>query len=422
MYATSPGAAGAAESIPTEFLYWQNKDSRSARRLRRLLKLMFRVDPVLPDEVVQQYARSYYDADPVAEAFVEEVYKTQGQAAGRAMLDAALAHGVDAVANAPESLKRLFAEMEQTPAWVDHDLVELGARVFRRYGTHMYFQAGAITLEGYRENSVAKPLAFTGAYSGATANRRFLETARFWIDVSEPGGLNPGGEGRATALKVRIMHVFVRAQIVKHPQWDHEAWGVPISQGDALLTLMGGSFIPGYLLKFIGYRTSRHEIEAMMHFWRYVGHLMGVQPRWYPSNVDEALGLMYTSVVKGANGAGEDAINLAQSYVASYKPVEGDSLRDRLAKALEYRLQLGYTSIWVPPMSRRQLKLPSPGIWVLAPFLQFPFIFALETLRRRMPKLDDFRDRQARRATKAWLGKRLGERTAEYKAVESFTR
>ena len=31
--------------------------------------------------------------------------------------------------------------------------------------------AGAIALEGYRESSVAKPLAFTGAYTGESAQR-----------------------------------------------------------------------------------------------------------------------------------------------------------------------------------------------------------------------------------------------------------
>ncbi len=410
------------EPIPGEFLYWQNKDSVAAQGLRRILKLVFGVDPQLPDDVVRQFARSYYDADPVAEAFVEDVYRTRGQAEGRALLDAALEQGVDNVSDAPDSLKRLFYELEQAPDWVDFDQVELGARVFRRFGTHMYSQAGAITLEGYRENSVAKPLALTGQYSGSTANQRFLETARFWIDVSSPGGLAPGGAGRATALRVRVMHVFVRQQLLAHPEWDYKNWGVPISQGDALLTLMGGSFVPGYSMRIIGYRTSRDEIEAMMHFWRYVGHLMGVQPRWYPANIGEALGLMYTSIVKGAHAAGDDAVDLAQSYIASYRPTDQDSLFDRVIKSLEYRLQLGYSVIWIPPGTRKELKLKNPGIWALHPFLQFPVIFALETLRRRIPALDKFRDRQARRSAKKWVRKRLGKRKAEFHAAEQFTR
>ncbi len=67
------------DTIPKEFLYWNQKDSRSAKRLRRVLNFVFGVDPVLPEALVKHFAHSYYDADPVAETFVEEVYKSQGQ-------------------------------------------------------------------------------------------------------------------------------------------------------------------------------------------------------------------------------------------------------------------------------------------------------------------------------------------------------
>lgn len=404
------------DRIPREFRYWENLPR--AHGLRRALRLIFRADPLLPDDVVRTWAHGYYDADPVAEAFVDEVYLAKGQSVGRAMVDRALARGVDAVEDAPASLRRLFAELETSPAWMDAKLVDLGARVFRRFGTHMHSFAGAITLEGYRESSVAKPLAFTGAYTGESAQRRFLETASFWIDVSEPRGLEPGGAGRATALRVRLMHVFVRRRLLAHPRWDLEAWGVPISQSDALLTLMGGSFVPGYGLKLLGYRTSREEIEAMMHFWRYVGHLMGVQPRWYPANVDEALGLMFTSMVKGARNSGEDGTNLARSYLDSYLPTEQDAPRDAFVKRIEHGLQRGYASWFVSPKTYSHYALPPPGLWRLHPLAQFPFIFARETLRRRSRALDELWDGHVRASTKSWVAARLGPRRAEYVAVD----
>lgn len=408
------------DRIPAEFRYWENLPR--AQWLRRALRVAFGADPKLPDDVVRTWAHGYYDADPVAEAFVDEVYLKRGQAEGRAMVDRALAHGVDSVPDAPASLTALFAQMEVTPSWVDMPTVDLGARVFRRFGTHMYSFAGAITLEGYRESSVAKPLAFTGAYTGETASKRFLETASFWIDVSEPDGLKPGRPGRATALRVRLMHVFVRRRLLQHPQWNLEAWGVPISQSDALLTLMGGSFVPGYGLKALGYRTSRHEIEAMMHFWRYVGHLMGVQPRWYPANVDEALGLMFAAHVKGARASGDDGVNLARSYVASYAPTPDEPPGEALIKWFEHGLQIGYTSWFIPPGSYAHYGLPRPGLWRLHPLLQLPFVFARETVRKNVPAVDDWWDVRARGAARTWVNARLGRRRAEYHAVERMTR
>jgi hypothetical protein len=390
--------------------------------VRKQLQSRFGSDPRLPDAIVRRYAESYYDADPVAEAFVSEVYGARGQAEGRKLVDRALAAGVDSVADAPPSLRRLFAEVETLPSWLEPDRVTLGARVFRGFGTHVFSFAGAITLEGYRENSVAKPLAFTGAYTGESAQRRFLETASFWVDVAAPGALSPGAVGRATALRVRLMHVFVRRRLLAHPLWDLEGWGVPISQGDALLTLMGGSFAPGFGLKILGYRTSREEIEALMHFWRYVGHLIGVQPRFYPESIDEALGLLFTSHVKGIGGAGEDGVNLARSYLASYAPRADDSLLDRFRKRVEHGVQLGYIGWFLPSHTRRRFGLPEPGLWRLALPLQAPWIFTRETLRRRSSRIDEWADSRARLATSRWVKQRLGVRRAEYRAVEHLTR
>ena len=106
--APSVGSAQQEPRIPGEFQYWQQQNGAKAKWLRRGIKAITGVDPILPDEVIRKYAYSYYDADPVAEAFIDEVYMTRGQAAGRAMVDQALREGVDSVDDAPESLKRLF--------------------------------------------------------------------------------------------------------------------------------------------------------------------------------------------------------------------------------------------------------------------------------------------------------------------------
>jgi hypothetical protein len=253
--------------VPGEFRYWEHVERPRVRAIRRAWRAVLGFDPAPPDEVVRQFAAMYYDAEPLCEAFVDEAGKQY-----RVLLDEALASGVGG--DHPASLRALFADLERDPAWLDRELVERGARAFRRYGTAMFRFAGSITLEGYSESSVAKPLALTGGYVGGSTRHRFLETCAFWIAVSEPGGLRPGAAGLASALRVRAMHVFVRRKIAAHAAWDREAWGVPINQGDAMLTLMGGSFIPGILLGVLGFIPSRRDILAMMHFWRYVGHLM----------------------------------------------------------------------------------------------------------------------------------------------------
>ncbi len=117
-------------------------------------------------------------------------------------------------------MRRLFEEFECDPEWLDWEQVERGARVFRRYGTSVFSFATTSTLEMYSESSIAKPLSLSGGYAGEAAHKRQLETVRFWIDITEPGGLRkrpPAARGRATAMRVRIMHVFIRRRLMKHP-------------------------------------------------------------------------------------------------------------------------------------------------------------------------------------------------------------
>jgi hypothetical protein len=180
------------DRIPTEFLYWDRVDDRRVQLARKAWKAVWGFDPQPADEIVRQFAYGCYDSDPVAEAFVDDVYLVRGANEGRRLLDQALEHGVESVPDAPASMVRLFKEFECDPPWLDRGQVELGAKVFRRYGTSVFSFATTSTLEMYSESSIAKPLSLSGGYAGEAAHNRQLETGRFWIDVTEPGGSIPG--------------------------------------------------------------------------------------------------------------------------------------------------------------------------------------------------------------------------------------
>jgi hypothetical protein len=411
--------------IPTEFLYWERVGDRRVQLARRLWRTTWRFDPQPPDEVVRDFAHGYYDSDPVAEAFVDDVYLVRGANEGRRLLDQALAEGVGSVADAPESMVRLFEEFERDPPWLERELVDLGAKVFRRYGTSVFSFATTSTLEMYSENSITKPLSLSGGYAGNAAHKRQLETVRFWIDITEPGGLEkgpPAARGRATAMRVRIMHVFIRRRLMQHPEWNLDAWGVPISISDAMLTLMGGSVVPGLALWSVGHQTTIREIEALLHYWRYVGHLLGVQPRWYPGNFAEAVQLMFAAFVKRAYGAGSDGEELVESYLPAFAPVAGTPWRKRIRDEINHRVQIGYTRFWMLPGTWGRHQMPRAWPWALHPLVQFPFVLTLETFRRLLPGLDEAADRVQRRRRDRWYAWETGGRDAEFKPVEEFRR
>ncbi|MEU7218938.1 oxygenase MpaB family protein [Nocardia iowensis] len=420
---TDTSNSAAADAIPSEFRYWTRITDPRVQRARRIMRRAVGFDPQPDETMVRNFAAAYYQADPVAEAFVDEVYLGElGPKAGRAMLDQALAHGVESVPDSPPSLVRLFAEFEKAPEWLDPALVEQGARVFRRWGTSVFSFATTSTLEMYSESSITKPLSYTGGYAGERAHKRQLETVRFWIDVSEPGGLAQRGRGRQTAMRVRIMHVFLRRKLIQRPEWDRAAWGVPISVGDATLTLMAGSVVPGLALWSIGYQTTIREIEATMHFWRYVGHLLGVQPDWYPLNFRDGVRLMFAAFVKRAHTAGTDGAELVESYLPAFEPKPGTPWPKRIRDELNYRMQIGYTAVWLPPATYARHAMPRRFPWVLHPILQAPVIFSLETLRRTVPGVDDLADRVQRRRRETWYRNEVGDRAAEFRPVEEFRR
>lgn len=412
----------AEEPIPTEFGYWDNINKPAMQRVRKLMKTFLGVDPKMDDERVKEFARGYYDTDPLAEAVVAEVFDKQGMHQGLALINQALDQGLSALEKPPQSLVDLIEQTEAKPDWLDWDKVNHGAKVFRRYGRQMYYYLGSITLEGYRESSVAKPLAFTGAYDGSSTYKRFLETCNFWFDVSQPHGLEQGSQGRKTAVKVRVMHVLVRSRLMQHPKWDLESWGKPISQSDSLVTLAAGSVGAGLGLKKMGWRFSKSDIEAMLHFWRYVGYLMGVQPRWYPENFDEAVQLAFTTLVKGVKNSGEDGISLSRSYVKAFAPNPSDPLLHRVFNYFNYQTQVGLTRYFLTKATYDHYDLPKNGPWQWLPLLQAPAYFALETIRKPIKPLDNWLDRIVQKSTRRWLDKQLGESGAAYKPVEKFTR
>jgi hypothetical protein len=411
------------DKIPSDFQAFLDKRSRrSGQRKRRGIKLFGGPGAMPSDDHLLDFAHGYYDADPVAEAFVQDAYIDGNSSDGRAMLDQALAQGIDTVAGAPASMVRLFEEFEKDPPWVDHDLVERGAFLFRRFGPSVFNFLGVATLLAYTENPIVQPLSMTGKYAGDAALNRFMETARFWIDVSDPGGTRPGGPGRATAMRVRIMHVFLRHRITRHPQWNLAAWGKPINQAEATITLLSGGYGAGLGMHKLGYRSTTADIDAMMHFWRYVGHLMGVQPRWYPTDLREAGQLMTLYFAKRAFGAGEDGRELIESYPRAFTPKQGTGPRKTIRDQLNYRLQLGYTRYFLPGRFYRSYDMPNPWPWALVPPLQIPINLTIDLSAHRSARIARFQDLFARWRRNTWFRNEMGDRDAHFKAAEKFRR
>ena len=158
-------------------------DRPGMRRGRRLFKWLLGSDPHPTPGQMASIRQAMLAGDPLADAVVA-LYQRLPNGEGRKLVDQALAHGIDSVEDAPDELTALFHQVDHEPIWLDRDKLQRACDVSHRVGL-----AGELVLRnlslmgGYLGAAAAKPLVFTGALD-RMANRRLVETGKFWIDVT----------------------------------------------------------------------------------------------------------------------------------------------------------------------------------------------------------------------------------------------
>lgn len=408
---------------PTAFRYPGLTGRRA--RLRNLFKRLFGVDLLPSDATARAFIAGLKEGDPLAERFVAETYHGElGARKARDLVETAQRVGIDDVPEAPDSMRALFEDFEQLPDWLDPELVEEGAAVWRRWAYALGALGNAGTNDTYTEGWLAVPLSLSGGYAGQRALHRYLETSRWWIEVCRPGAiLTPGSLGRNISLHVRIMHVSVRDRVKQHPEWDAERWGLPISQSAMLLTLLGGSVAPALGLFLLGHVTSLREMRAVLHFNRYCGHLVGVRCEGYfPETVADAWRILFMCDAARSYDSADSGTELVQSFVPAFEPAPGYRGLERLRAEYHYRLQAGFLGLYMLPWNRRRYRLPSalPGIALL--LIRFPVDLALEIARRLSPAVDRRWQRWNLSRWENWLQWQSAGKAAAFEAAVPLRR
>jgi mpaB/rubber oxygenase-like protein len=408
--------------VPTSFRYFANRGSARGRQLVALLGRFTKGPLALPDEVATELGRDRAKADPLSDAFIEAAFDGGYVRNTRRLVDQALEHGIASVPDASPELVALFEHLDARPDWLDWDRVERGAQVARRYGLDAFYYYGLISLEGYRTEMIYKPLVLTGTYTGGSAFGRYLETCRFWLDTSEPGALRQGGAGRRTAVTIRVMHSMIRRKVGRHPEWDAERLGAPLSQ-NAQFGTISLSFLLTQHAKLIGYWPSDREVLDHMHFWRYIGYLMGVEPAFYPETVQDWWRLIYLMLNMDDPSDGPDSRMLSQSFVAAFGPTDRDDRDTRARKAAEQRLVLDWTRFFLTEETFTANELVPPPAWRRwRPLARLVPNLRDELGRRLLPGYARRVDQRKRAHRAAWLERHTAGRKARFSPVETLAR
>ncbi|MFT4202062.1 oxygenase MpaB family protein [Gordonia sp. (in: high G+C Gram-positive bacteria)] len=272
----------------------------------------------------------------------------------------ALAHGVPD--DAPAALRDFFAVVENTPDWLDLDLCNRGAQVNRGFGRNasdVLLQLGLIG--GYRFGGPVDLLAETGGLRAKTAKRRLGETQTWAIAVAQHDGMRRFGEGWKLTVHVRLMHALVNDNFERNGRWDVEQWGLPINQADlaSTLNLFSGALMMG--VRALGVPVTKDESAALMHLWKYVGWLIGVDDDWLFDDERDQHQLSY-NVLQVQSDVTDAGAQLSGALVDVQRELDYKRA-PWLASRYERERLLSMLEGFLGPRGMRDLRLPQRPPW-----------------------------------------------------------
>lgn len=229
------------------------------------------IDP----ELATEYVTQMWAGDPLADAVDADLRNLDRPESAR-LIQAAFEQQDDVLRHAPGSLQDFIHEVSTVPPWYDRSIANHGCRVFLRNSDQFLaaFAAGAI-VEGF-STRISKSFAITGRMIDDGV-RRLKQNLRHLLDIFLPRGVEPSADGWRLTLRIRLVHARARALVGGSDEWDHDAWGSPVSAAHVALATAAFSARLLEFAEMLGGRFDGDEDrEAFMAVWTYDGWLMGV--------------------------------------------------------------------------------------------------------------------------------------------------
>ena len=226
-------------------------------------------------EQADKYLAHTHIGDPLAEAMTEDLSELDTAEQWRLIQAAMNEEGEGALRNAPASLRALFKDAETPPDWLDYAAFAPGVRMFHRAsGVILAAFVAGVLVEGFTTN-IAKSFFITGRVRDQGV-RRLGQNNRHMMEIFLPGGLYRKGDGWKLSVRIRVIHARVRHLLNKSPDWDTEAWGIPISAAHLGYAIAAFSARLLKHMKTLGVICTDDERNSFMDVWRYSGYLMGI--------------------------------------------------------------------------------------------------------------------------------------------------
>ncbi|MGL4307052.1 MAG: oxygenase MpaB family protein [Mycobacteriaceae bacterium] len=397
MTATTTQGVTFPYSLPVDPPRRFNKDPQWAAQAVRGVKFFTR-GPVAPTEAeLRRHVEAVYGYDKAGALLARAILSDK--TVSMAQFRKATSEGVASVPRAHPDLLAFFNEIESQPRWLDHERIARGGRVCMRSGkTGAQILATGSLMGGYVSAASSRQLVATRRLV-SDVDRRVAETTRWWFECISPSGMERGSQGWQLTCHVRLMHAIANYKLLHNSDWDLSDWGMPINQADqaATLGLFSTTFLLG--LRSLGVSVSVDEGRDVMHLWRYIGWLLGVDEQWLVDDEMSGRRLMCQFGLL-APAADENSRILATSLYNSWR--KGNFRRFMVANRIfQQKSLLSLQRLFSGKSGLKDLGLPASTIWYvpIAWITNFPF----HTLASRSRTVERILVNRGENYIKSWL-------------------
>ena len=309
-------------------------------------------------ELAEKYVAHTTIGDPDADAMMDELAAFDAEEGFR-FLQAGMDEEHDVLRDAPPTVQAFFQNLETPPAWVDLESFGPGVRLFHKNSKLLLAgMLGGVLVEGFSTN-IAKSFFITGRLRDQGV-RRLQQNNRQMIELFFPGGMMRQGDGWKLSVRVRLVHAQVRRLLAQSADWEHDAWGVPLSAAHVGFAITAFSARLLRHMRSLGARYNEEEARSFMQIWRYSGHLMGIPDSILFTNEEDALELFRIGLLCEPAPSTESVV-LANSLVNSAPLVAG------ITSSEERRSLSGYvyhvSRALIGKELADQLNYPAPGLF-----------------------------------------------------------
>jgi hypothetical protein len=404
----SPARHDGWRAVPTR----HGADLVASRAMAARLRMFIKNDPEPNAQEWNALGQALWRGDPLADACIDWMHQ-HGMGAAWPMFERALVAGAAALPPEAGPLRDFMLYVNTLPPWLDQRKLILGAKTLQSTGLHgMMVLRDAGLMAGYQASAINQTLLKTGALHRGS-HRRVAETSTWWLACTELGGLAPDQDGFKISLRVRLAHALVRRQVSRLPDWEPSRLGVPINQVDMQATYLAFGVVQLLALRLTGVLISREESDAVMHLWRYVGWLMGVDESLMCDTESQGRALLYRNLISQAP-ADDTSIVLARALMDEplYREYAwGARWWGWFNKARHQSLVKWF-------IGRRGMKnLGLPVAWPWYPMLMFWPMMLRSCVLRAVPWLRPMWRKWARRQQTHYLGVLMGAKPLQHVGV-----